>query len=735
MAFKFYLDGQLTDQPMNDKELSTTIKRNSSLGALLITQDVDLEYNGNNLPEPGAISGYSYLKLKFDTGSCQEVSITITDELSNYQTLTVYVGVIKVPSLRFDLHKAMLKCKVQDNNFYAYLNNNKSIKYNIQSNTTKSGLTIVPPPIYDVDVFNGEDGVYLSTINEYARGYRVYDVFAYIIAAISDNKVGFYSNFLQQDPQIFIFDGFALANKNTDPNVSVSFNDLYNELKLIYNISFYIDYADLNNPVLILERNSDLYSGVNEVEFLDIKELESSIKSDNLYGSVRVGASNNPGGADQVYTLPSGTSYFAYGEEVFTPRGQCNLDNELALVNRFHIANNDVNNQINGGSSEFYDELFLIQCDTVNTTNRTATAVAFAPWAAVNPSTPNAVFYNFGFININKVNNYGNSIQSAIFNTQTLGSDAFQAQNSQEFVLVSTDPQYTSNYLETGNPDIVFSDVSSPGNFNGNGNYNIIFGEYTVPADGAYSFSANYTLDVNNLKQCLTNFFVTSNNPGLPTGNYANILVQDVIYVTAKITVYDALLTFVSESSQLVKIVNNSDTHQVSVSYPVNVEATDIVKFSLSGKIYKQVVPTNSQLLVATFPIGFSPQTIEPLHPDFGNTLSGNNYFTWFWPTCNASPFITSFVTLQSFIRTDGTPDSGITIAVNQEATFDNYEYNFVYDISQTDWFKITGNPTSLFLFEKDGIDRYGWIDTMKRNDWTGMTNIKLITNNAVTTQ
>lgn len=67
--------------------------------------------------------------------------------------------------------------------------------------------------------------------------------------------------------------------------------------------------------------------------------------------------------------------------------------------------------------------------------------------------------------------------------------------------------------------------------------------------------------------------------------------------------------------------------------------------------------------------------------------------------------------------------------------TFDNYEYSFDYDISQTDWLTIRSNPTTLFIFEKDNQRRIGWIDTMKRNDWTGLTSIKLITNNAVTTQ
>ena len=56
MAFTFYIDGQLTDEPTNDTDLNSTIKRDRQLNNLLVTQDVELEWNGNNNPPIGAIS-------------------------------------------------------------------------------------------------------------------------------------------------------------------------------------------------------------------------------------------------------------------------------------------------------------------------------------------------------------------------------------------------------------------------------------------------------------------------------------------------------------------------------------------------------------------------------------------------------------------------------------------------------------------------------------------------------
>lgn len=74
-------------------------------------------------------------------------------------------------------------------------------------------------------------------------------------------------------------------------------------------------------------------------------------------------------------------------------------------------------------------------------------------------------------------------------------------------------------------------------------------------------------------------------------------------------------------------------------------------------------------------------------------------------------------------------------MTVPSQGTYESYEYTFDYDISQTDWLNIVSQPTTLFIFEKDNQQRVGWIDSMKRNDWTGLTQIKLVTNNAVTTQ
>ena len=728
MAFQFYLDGQLTDQPMNDMELSTTIKRSSSLGALLITQDVDLEYNGNNAPDPFTISGYLYLKSKFDSGSCQEVAIRITDNSNPISTVEIYNGVIKIPSLEFDLQQAICKSKVQDNSFYAYINNNKSIKYDIQSTTTKNGLAITPPTPYDVTLFDGCTGL---AIPDTYQGYRVYDVLTYLVAAISDNKVGFYSNFLQSEPEVMVFDGFAIGHALTAPAVKLSFIELYSELSNSFNLSFYVDTTDPSTPTLVMEPSNQLFTGLNTFQFTDIKEMSCGIREDNLYGTVVAGVDFNPGGSDQVYTLPSGTSYYGFSEETFTPKGQCNVDNELNLKSGYYVSNNAVNDQINGGVTDYYDDIFLVEVNNLDYNLFTADAVRYDPWTPPNVLCPNAKYYNYNFSNLQKIAAHGNDLQTVLFNTLNVGTAGFQAAPGQEQLLVSTDPQYIAAYLVLPEQFVINTDTSSTGNYNA-GQYSTITGRYTANASGNHSFAANYNFDCDNLKNCITNFTIATAGPGLPVGSYTNILLQDQVYVTAYIKVYDAANNLLSQVGQTTVIKTGMESAQLGISHVVSMVSTDYAVFTIEAKIYKKAVLFGP---ASSYPVGANLNFSLPLHPDFGYVISGNPWQTWNWPNCAKTPYINIFTQTTSYTACTGTPATGITVGVPQTTTFESYEYSFDYDIPQSDWLQIVSNPTTLFIFEKDNQSRIGWIDTMKHNDWTGITQIKLVTNNAVTTQ
>ena len=721
MAFKFYINGQLVDQPVNDTALRTTIRRDQSVGGIVITQDADITWNGNNSTDSGVVSGYTLLKSAFDLGSCDELDVVIYDEVSDTETLLLYKGVIKVPSIQIDEQRLLASVKVQDNSYFAYINNNKSIEYNVQSDKTKSRLDITPPDIYEVDCFDSTTGVYGSSIGFLFRGYRVYDVFKYLISAISDNKLQFESVLLSTEPELFIFDGFALANPNTDPNVIVSFAKLFDEVNKIKNVAFYVDNTDANNPILKIEAKSSLFTSVQLTQFDDVKELLASISEKDIYGTIRVGASENPGGAAPlVYTFNSGTSYVGWAEETYAPSGQCNVDNELNLVNEFGITHNDVHDQLVGAADSDLDKNFLIECESIDTGALTATAVQYDSW--VNTSDK---YYNKGLYNPAKLLTWGSNFQSSVNNTVEIGGNGFQASLGQETLFGSYNPSSSASVSGSGNliQPIVFADETTGSNYDGNGNYDNITGIYEAPLDGLYSFNTTIKYDATDIKICpqtgTSVGFIVINSPTLTAGTYYTELIRGFI-VDLGIAIYtdNTLTTLVSLENKRFKITDSQFGESITTS--------NIVNLTTGQCAIAQVLVRADVFAPAYFGNNGINIEVNPL-PNWSLTTFG----------CTVTaPFPAIYAAADSTFKCTGSPDGGGVNIENDPALYKNKVFSFEYEIPQTDFDAIKKNPIGLFAFEKDGITRYGWIDTMQRNDWTGLTNIKLITtNNALTSE
>jgi len=723
MPFLFYIDNQLTDRPENDDALTTSIKRDSQLAALLITQDVELVYNGNNALQTGQVSGYALLKDAFDSGTCNELELIVYDQVSATETFLHYSGVIKVPQIQIEEHRVLATTKVQDNSFYSYVNNNKNIEFNIQSNRTKNRQAITPCQIYEVDLFNSFTGVYGSTIGNYYRGYRVYDVFKYLIAAISDNKVGFESFYLQNTTNLFMFDGFALGNANTDPNVKVTFEKLYREIYKARNVSFYVDQTDPDNPVLRLESFASLFSGVQVLAFDDIKELKSRIRTDRIYGAIRVGAEYNPGGSNPlIYTFNAGTSYQGWMNEVYAPLGQCNVDNEFNLMSDFIITSNAIQDQVVGGATDHDDDLFLIECDGVDTTLFTAIAIDYPAWA----STSSALFYNQGLNNPSKLQVHASNYQTGLTNTLEIGGNGFQASLGQELLLGTYDPASPAYAFPFYLIDpLVFADETTGSNYDGGGNYDNTTGIYVAPLTGNYSFSTKLLIDAVNILQCIGAGVIENatvgiqvvNSPTLTATSYPTNLVRGFTILQV-ITVYtdNTLAVVVSQTGITQRITENLTL----APYVIN---------SMPALTAGQAVTTHIVVVADVF----APQI-------FGNTpiREINNLPNWSVGTigCVVPSFARPalYAATTSTFSCTGAPDGGGIVIDNDPALYKSKEFEFTFAISASEWQSIVANPTGLFTFEKDGITRTGWIQEMQHNDWTGETQIKLITSDDATT-
>lgn len=711
MAFRFYIDSQLTDQPINDTALITTIKRDSTLGALLITQDVELSYNANNDLKPGEISGFAYLKSLFDIGICQEAVIEIYDPWSATESPLVYKGVIKVSSIKLDEQQQNLSMKIQDNSFYSYISNNKNVVYQLLSNKTKSKLDVSPPPVYDVDMFNSINGLYGSTIGYLFKGFRVYDVFKFLTLALSDNKVSFESFYLRSTAELFIFDGAALVNENSSPNVNISFASLYDEILKARNVTFFIDQTNPEAPILRLEDKASLFSGTQILSFDDIKGLISSVKQDRLYGTVKVGAEYNPGGADTtIYTFLAGTSYFGWKEEVYTPIGQCNTDIELDLVNKFLISSNAINDQLGGVVDSYLDSLFLVECENVDDVGFTADAIRYSYFGSAPP-----YYYNLGINNVAKMQVHGSDVQSTINNTQDVGGDGFQASLGTELLVATYNPSSPVFLGGAGSVIVpfIFPDELSGNNYDGNGNYNNVSGVYTVPVPGVYSFNTNVKLSIENIRHCFNVQFDVSS---APAGYPINLGVQFAdLYRGYRITL--SLIAFDSTLTNLL-----AQTNKVLNTYQ---DGDFVMDLNLAADL-----PVGAVVFARLASVGspYAPQLVP--FPLLDQALYGFVIFTG--NQCpNVFPFSNVIASADSLYTCNGTPTGGVVLSGNDPNLYNAYLHEFEYEISAEDFQSIKANPTGRFNFTKDGITRTGWIDTMTRNDWTGITQIKLVTNNA----
>lgn len=678
MAFKFYLDGQLTDQPMNDTDLSTSVRRDNNLSNLTITQDVEIEFNANNLLNPGEISGYQYLYDKFFDPGCSEIGIEIYEQIDDTNMILFYVGIIKVPSIKIDFQRLVAKTKIQDNNYYSFINNNRNVPVNLAAEKSKSLIDVTPINQYDCDLFNSVNGVYYSTVGEYFKGYKVYDAFDIIIRAISDNRITFQSNYLANLTEIpFIFSWGDLRNVNVSRGYNITFETLFEEINKIYSLFYYVDTTDPMNPILRIENYDSSFNGGVVYSFTDIKELNVGYDLSNYVSDIDVGSQLVTIGTAGNYPFTNDFLYDGWEIKNVYPQGQCNVNTKLNLVNSFGIHNNTIQDLVVMNTGEYKGEYFLIVCDNVDDVNFTAVAIQYDPFNAGD------FFYNFPLNNYNKLQRHSTKFTSNLGNFLNLGQQNFRAlkgNNSTADTLYQgvgpSSPYLMPNiggiFSSTGN-NLEATNESTLGGFDTNNNYNPTTWLYTAPLDGEYSFAMQLKVNISGL------------GAAVAQGEFYKI----DIYLVAS-TGLGAFITAPTQSLQFF----------ADGTYVCNVAAL-------------------ANLLI-------------------GDTVSAYYDVTYFYPLPFNQPDVINprycRVIFDSFFECIGSPDGSLIPYVG-DTNVRKYLYEFEYDIPQDQFLQLKTVITQPVQFEKDGITNIGWIDSVKRNDWTGMTTIKLITNNASITQ
>lgn len=481
--YRFTIGGNIVEEVDNIKgwdKLVTTIKRDSSeLKGLLKTQDVKLTFIGDM---------YQFFYDKFyNAGTCNEIEILIEWQFDDTGFKVLHDGIIKIPSLELDEIKGECTTPIQDNSFYAKINNNKGIETVIDSGLSKNQIAITPAPVYDVDVFDCTDGSSLGT----APMYYLFDAFKFLVEFMSDGAMGFESDFLQNEFLVFVTNGFYLREKalvdvdGVKHLMSISFSKLFDNLKKNRDVSFQIEDDGTGKQILRIEKSEFFYQNEVSNTYVDPIYIITTVDSKTLYSAVRFGS--NPTLNYPYLSFPEDIKFNGFKEEIFHPLGQCNIDNELNLVRDIGVSSNLIQYiLIQDGATDpdtSYDEnVIFVYASTVDSGAHTGIAMESNPGGTGFP-----VFYNMELINAKVSESYKNSYQSSLASfigvqTNDLQADLTTAIHYDNVGIPdAVGPPYAPQYIF---PVIDFQTAVDPG-----GNFNLATDEYTVPIDGYYTIN------------------------------------------------------------------------------------------------------------------------------------------------------------------------------------------------------------------------------------------------------
>jgi len=467
---QFLLDDVQYDAPKGWEEIETTIKRDFQYNSVLANQDTDVDFSGE---------AYNYLYTKLRTeGFCSKVKFEIRISSDDLTFRTLLRGNLFVSDIQFNERTCIATCKIEDNSYYAMINNNKSLATTLDSGLSKNGVAITVPPVYQVDFQNI---LTLAIARADVKCYRVYDAFEYLIKFMSDGRLQFASDYLQTtsftsidegDPLGFGWKGLCIT---TGINIRVgttvndfslsqfSFDDLWKEVSRRIPLVLIVENPYSEYPTIRIENRDYQYTNANIFTATDVYEVISKVDTRNIFAKISVGSSVV---TDQGL-FPEQIAFFGFGPEEYNVQGECNIDTTLELGTDWATSSNVIAQCLNG-AQDYDSNLFLIETEYLTST----TGIT---WNAnniglINPPVPQ-------YFNTNLANNYilsryrGGIPGNVVKYTGVKGDGEFQATNTSSYAVgVLTAMDF---------PNVIFN---NGGHYDGTN-------KFTAPITGVYTFN------------------------------------------------------------------------------------------------------------------------------------------------------------------------------------------------------------------------------------------------------
>lgn len=485
---RILFDGtEVVETPIGWQDIVSTIKRVKEINSLFITTEAQLTFRDD---------GYDYLMAKYNQSFTTSVVVELQEYVAGtYQTF--FQGKIFLKSAVIDREQCTIQVEIEDNSFYAKIDNNKSIEVfpfaeqtkNAGSYPTDSAYYLAPCAYQKIQLFDPNDGSIIGVlVNPPYTGaaYTVFDLFEYLISFMTDNSMGFVSplfgtggNYEGLTVTCGIMLRQYIAGGTTEQDwkdnfPKISFQQLFTEVNKKIQIGMYVDYS-YTKPTIVIDRAYNLRTDATMFRALNLLGLKERIDEEELFSSIRLGSTktNNAvyAAPETGLLFPEDISFVGFKEEQFIVLGEANIDRELDLVSDWIISSNMIEDNFIHGEDSRDDELFFIMCDRAGATY-TARQSNLENQSATFP-----VFYNLDLNGAAVMDNYFGGVPVSI--AQYLGNNdnTFKASRSTDVAPVFN--TYTN---------IQCQNDSTGGNYDVNGNYNIGNGRYTVPINGLYTF-------------------------------------------------------------------------------------------------------------------------------------------------------------------------------------------------------------------------------------------------------
>jgi hypothetical protein len=353
--YKVYLDDILIDEPVGLDGLSDTLRRDRSIKGILHTQDVSLSF---------ILSGYQYLKSKYDVSYDSQARCKIYESENGDAYLELYSGIVFCSEVEWNERDYIAKVKVQDNSFYARINNNKSIKIFPQGGKSKNGVVIDVPEAFKINrgIFNPYNcGEILNEVNATITiwFYKVSDVLKYMIRWMSDDELqfscpdleaGWIGGKSEEVQYVTLTTGRVLRKSyvdsfnDTDADFKASFpgldfNTLLTNVCKIADFSFYIDYSTAK-PTFRLERESVIRDTNVTAILEDIENIKTKIEVSQLPAKIAMGSSTVTNGDTGWAAFPERAPMIGWNQEEFVIKTKSNIDTVLDLKLDFVTSSN-----------------------------------------------------------------------------------------------------------------------------------------------------------------------------------------------------------------------------------------------------------------------------------------------------------------------------------------------------------------------------------------------------------